>query len=106
MRKIVINRKKSVAGCAGKVLIYTIENFEADMPITKDQCNYLGSIKNDSVLESVIPESEITIIAAYDNFGLLMITDHMVIPQGTEDIVVNGKVKSNPLHDNPFIFER
>ncbi len=106
MRKIIINRKKSVAGCAGKVLIYTIEKFESDMPITQEQCNFLGSIKNDSVLESEIPESEITIIAVYDNLGLLMITDHMVISQGTEDIVVNGKVKSDPFKDNPFIFEK
>jgi len=76
------------------------------MPITKEQCNFLGSLKNNSVLESEIPESEITIIAAYDNLGVFMITDHMVISQGTEDIVVNGKVKLNPFNGNPFIFEK
>ena len=97
-----------MAGCACKVLIYTItiEKFKADMPITKEQCNFLGSLKNNSVLESEIPESEITIIAAYDNLGVFMITDHMVISQGTEDIVVNGKVKLNPFNGNPFIFEK
>lgn len=106
MRKITINRKKSFAGCTGKVLIYTIEKLEADMVITKEQCNLLGCLKNNSVLESEITEGEITIIAAYDTLGVFMVTDHIVIPQGTEDVVVSGKVKLNPYKGNPFIFEK
>lgn len=87
-------------------MIYTIENFEADMVITKERCTLLGRLKNNSVLESEITESEITIISAYDNLGVFMVTDHIVISQGTEDVVLSGKVKLNPHKGNPFIFEK
>ena len=106
MRKLVINRKRSIVGCAGKVLIYTIEKFEEDMVITKEGCNFLGSLKNNSFLESEITESAITIIAAYDNLGVFMVTDYIKISQGTEDVVISGKVKLNPFKYNPFIFEK
>ena len=106
MRKIIINRKKSLAGCVGKVLIYTIDRIEEDIAITKNSCNFLGNVKNSSALESEITENEITIIAAYDNLGVFMVTDYIVIPQGTEDVVLNGKVKFNPAKGNPFIFEK
>ena len=106
MRKITINRKKALAGCAGKVLIYTIDRIEEDMAITKNTCNFLGSVKNNSAFESEITENEITIIAAYDNLGVFMATDYRVIPQGTDDVVINGKVKFNPTKGNPFIFEK
>lgn len=66
----------------------------------------LGRLKNNSVLESEITESEITIISAYDNLGVFMVTDHIVISQGTEDVVLSGKVKLNPHKGNPFIFEK
>ena len=106
MRKITINRKKALVGCAEKVLIYTIDRIEEDMAITKNTCNFLGSVKNNSAFESEITENEITIIAAYDNLGVFMVTDHRVIPQGTDDVVINGKVKFNPTKGNPFIFEK
>lgn len=106
MRKIAINRKKSLAGCAGKVLIYTIDRIEEDIAITKNSCNFLGSVKNNSAFESEITENEITILAVYDNLGVFMVTDHIVIPQGTDDVVINGKVKFNPARGNPFVFEK
>ena len=106
MRKIIINRKKALAGCVGKVLIYTIDRIEEDIAITQNSCNFLGNVKNSSALESEITENEITIIAAYDNLGVIMVTDYIVIPQGTEDVVLNGKVKFNPAKGNPFIFEK
>jgi len=106
MRKIIINRKKAIAGCAGKVFIYTIDKIEEDSVITKDRCNFLGSLKNNSSLESEIPENEITIISAYDNFGVLMVTDYIVVSQGGEDVVINGKARLSPAKGNPFIFEK
>ena len=106
MRKIVINRKKSIVGCAGKVSFYIIEKFKEGMVITKDRCNFLGDLKNKSVLESEIPESDILLIAAYDNLGVFMVTDYIVISQGTENVVISGKTKFNPSKGNPFLFER
>lgn len=104
MRKIVINRLKSVVGCAGKINIYSIDKIEEDKIITKDMCAYLGSIKNGMNLEAEIPEEEITIIAAYDNLGVFMITDILVIPNGCEDSILYGKTKLNPFKGNPFKF--
>ena len=104
MRKIIINRLKSVVGCAGKINIYSIDKIEKDTIITKEMCAYLGSIKNGMNLEAEIPEKEIAIIAAYDNLGVFMITDILVIPNGCEDIILYGKTKLNPFKGNPFKF--
>ncbi len=76
------------------------------MVISKDCCNFLGSVKNNSVFEGEITENEVTIIAAYDNLGVFMMTDFVVVPQGTGEVVLNGKVKLNPSKGNPFIFEK
>ena len=46
MRKIIINRLKSVAGCAGEINIYSIDKIEEDKIVSEDMCAYLGSIKN------------------------------------------------------------
>ena len=104
MRKIAINRKKSLAGCAGKVLIYTIDRTEEDIAIAKNSCNFLGRVKNNSAFESEITENEIAILAVCDNLGVFMVTDHIVIPQGTDGVVINEKVKFNPARGNPFYF--
>ena len=101
-----MNRKKTIAGCAGKVLIYSIDKIEENTAITKEQCKFLGCLKNNSVLEIEITDSEIYIIAAYEDLGVFMITDYVVISQGTEDVNISGKVKLNPSKGNPFIFER
>ena len=106
MRKLIVNRKKAIAGCAGKVLIYSIDKIDKNIGINKEDCNFLGYLKNNSVLEIEIPKTEITIFAAYDSFGVFEITDYLVIPQGAEDVVISGKTKLNPLRGNPFIFER
>lgn len=104
MRKIIINRKKAFAGCVSKVLIYTIDKIEEGVKITKEKCSFLGEIKNGAFLETEIPENEIIILAAYDSLGVFMVTDHIVISKGSEDVVINGKVKLNPSKGNPFIF--
>lgn len=104
MRKVIINRKKSIVGCAGKVLIYTLDTVEEKMVITKDKCHFLGKLKNGSILEMEIPENEIIILAAYDNLGMFCVTDYVVLSEGTEDVILNGKVRLNPSKGNPFIF--
>ena len=105
MRKIIINRKKSIIGSAGKVSFYIMEKFEEGMEITKDGCDFLGSLKNNSVLESEGPESEFLLVAAYDNVGAFAVTDYIVISQGIKDVVISGKTIFNPFKGNPFVFE-
>ena len=106
MRKLAVNRKKAIAACAGKVLIYYTEKSTEDTVIAKEDCVFLGCLKNNSTLETEIPETEITVLAAYDNLGVFMITDRLVISQGTDDVEISGKTKLNPFKGNPFIFER
>ena len=105
MRKIIISRKKSIIGCACKLSFYIMKNFEEGMQITKDKCDFLGTLQNNSVLESEAPESEFLLVAAYDNLGVFMVTDYIVIPRGTEEVTVGGKTKFNPSKGNPFLFE-
>ena len=111
MRKITVNRKKSLIGCTGTVLIYTIDKIQFEKilgekkEITKDQCVFVGSIKNGSYLKSEITYNEIVILSAYDNLGLFKVHGAMIIPEGKEEIILNGKVKLNPLCGNPFVFE-
>ena len=110
MRKITVNRKKSLIGCTGTVLIYTIDKIQFDKiieekEITKDQCVFVGSIKNGSCLKSEITYNEIVILSAYDILGLFKVHSAMIIPGGKEEIILNGKVKLNPARGNPFVFE-
>lgn len=110
-RKITVNRKKSFIGCAGTVLIYTIDKIQFDKiieeekEITKDQCVFVGSVKNGSYLKSEITYNEIVILSAYDNLGLFKVHSAMIIPEGKEEIILNGKVKFDPANGNPFVFE-
>ncbi len=111
MRKITINRKKSLIGCIGTVLIYTIDKIQFDKlieeekEITKDQCFFVGSVKNGSSLKSEITYNEIVILSAYDDLGLFKVHSAKIIPEGKEEIILNGKVKFNPMCGNPFVFE-
>ena len=104
MRKLTINRKKTFVAGASKVFIYSIENPEPNVEITKDMCTFLGDIKNGKSLEVQIPEHKITILAAYESLGIFMITDHVTLPEGNTDIVLEGKAKLNPSIGNPFLF--
>ena len=111
MRKITVNRKKSLIGCTGTVLIYTIDKIQFDKiieeekEITKDQCVFVGSIKNGSCLKFEITYNEIVILSAYDSLGLFKVHSAIIIPGGKEEIILNGKVKLNPARGNPFVFE-
>ena len=111
MRKVTVNRKKTLIGCTGTVLIYTIDKIQFDKSIaeekeiTKDQCVFVGSIKNGSYLKAEITDNEIVILSAYDTLGLFKVHSAILIPEGNEEIVLNGKIKFNPTYGNPFIFE-
>ena len=111
MRKITISRKKSFIGCTGTVLIYTIdkmqfdESIEEEKEITKDKCDFVGSIKNGSSLTAEITDNEIVILSAYDNLGLFKVHSAILIPEGKEKVVLYGKVKFDPARGNPFAFE-
>ena len=111
MRKITVNRKQSLIGCTGTVLIYTIDKMQFDKiieeekDITIDQCVFVGSIKNRSYLKFEITYDEIVIFSAYDNLGLFKVHSAIIIPEGKEEIILNGKVKFNPARGNPFVFE-
>ena len=104
MRKVTINRIRAIAGCAGKVSIYTSNKLVEGEKITKDKCEFIGKIKNGSSLEFEINEEEIIVIVAYDNMNVFMPTDYILIPQGNDNVELTGKVKSNPSKGNPFIF--
>ena len=103
MRKIIINRKKSFVGCASKVYIYITKEVK-DFKIYKEDCLLLGYIKNGKSLEAEILEDEVFLVAAYDNLGVFMPTDYILIPKGTDEIIVEGKTKLAPSKGNPFIF--
>ena len=47
MRKVTINRIRALAGCAGKVSIYTSNKLVEGEKITKDKCEFIGKIKMD-----------------------------------------------------------
>jgi hypothetical protein len=103
MRKIIITRKKSFVGCASKVFIYITKEVK-DFNINKEDCLLLGYIKNGKSLEAEIEEDEVFLISAYDNLGVFMPTDYILIPKGTYEIIVEGKTKLAPSEGNPFIF--
>ncbi len=106
MRKLTVHRKKYFAGAWSAVHIYVAFGPVSFPSINKDVHQLLGKVKNGKVLESEIPECEVTIMAAYDNLGACVMTDYVTIPSGNEDVVLHGKTKLNPMMGNPFYFEK
>ena len=114
MRKLTVIREKSFVGSMGKVAIYMTDKTDQFMytiahsiqpaQIEREKCQFLGILKNNSSLEVEVPETKIAVLAVYEGLGMFMITDHVDIPKGTEDVVLSGKATLAPLKGNPFIF--
>lgn len=106
MRKLTVNRKNHFAGAWSSVMIY-VSAANLDFPVINKQCHqFLGKLKNGQSVSGEIPEGEVTVLAGYDNLGVCTLTDYIRLPSGTQDIVLNGKTKLNPLMGNPFYFEK
>ncbi|MBQ7912123.1 MAG: hypothetical protein IJ308_00040 [Clostridia bacterium] len=106
MRKLTVNRKKYCAGAWCAIHIYAAFEPVSFPCINKKTHKLLGKVKNGKSLECEIPECEVTVMAAYDNLGVCAMTDYVTIPSGSEDVVLNGKTKLNPMRGNPFYFEK
>ena len=106
MRKLTVNRKKNFAGAWSSVVVY-VSSARLDFPfIEKRQHQFLGKLKNGKSVSAEVPDGELTVMVGYDNLGVCAITDFVYIPSGTDDIVLTGKTKLNPMMGNPFYFEK
>ena len=106
MRKLTIKRNKTFVASATKVLFCIVNNYYPGKPVPQCDCEILGKVKNGETLQVEIPETKVTIAAAYDSLGVFMITDVVIIPAGSDDIMLEGKAKLNPAVGNPFIFKK
>lgn len=106
MRKLMIKRKKAIAGCAMKIKMYIedIENYELE--IRGHRCRKLGDIKNNSEIIVEIGNGEQKIFAISDLPTKDVCGDMIIIPAGNENIVISGKNILSPVSGNPFVFDK
>lgn len=120
MRKLTVKRQKSMIGCAFKVNLYIQDDLSNEVMVDGLTFRKLEAVKNDSECTFEIECEKLILFSAVDDalskciksgyenpvdVGRVVM-DKIVIPEGSEDIVICGKNLFNPLKGNPFVFDR
>lgn len=120
MRKLTVKRQKSYVGCAMKVNFYIQDDLSDEVMADGLTFRKLGTVKNDEECTFEIECGKVILFSAVDDTLSKMVKsgyenpvdvsrvvmDKIELPEGSEDIVVSGKNKLNPLKGNPFIFDK
>lgn len=105
MRKLTINRKKTFAGCAGKLKVYITDPLHTELEICGEGCRKIGEIKNGKTESFEIDEREGRVFVIADKASRDWCNDSRPIPAGDEDIELSGKCRLNPTVGNAFRFD-
>lgn len=104
MRNLTVKRKKRFVACLGKMKVYA-EDISGDMLISGVRCKKLGELKNGQEVTFQIDERAIKIFVIADKVTKEICYDCYQLPEGTEDVVLTGQNKYNPIIGNPFRFD-
>lgn len=104
MRKLTIKRIKSFVGSLGTLKVY-VEDPESSTKIKDIPVRILGIVHNGSEMTFVIPNEQVRIVAIMDSLSKNFCYDIYTIPQGEEDVALQGKNIADPMLGNPFRFD-
>ncbi len=104
MRNLTITRNKKRTGCLGKVKIYITDEVHPELFINTQACRKLGTLKNGETKSFVIGDEEAKIYAISDKFSRNLSNDYINIPEGNEDISLDGNTSFNLARLNGFTF--
>ena len=104
MRMLTIKRNKSFAGFLGKVQVY-VADANGDLEIGSQLCRKLGDLKNGEEKTFTIENARTTIYVIGDASTKDFCMDSKVIPEGTTEVRLSGKLVLDPQRGNPFVFD-
>ena len=104
MRHLTIKRRRSFAGCFGKVLVY-ITSDEGDLNIKGHLCKKLGELKNGEEKSFTIPDAELFVFVIGDIATKELCSSPKAIAASSVDVVLSGKTVFDPEHGNPYVFD-
>ena len=99
MRHLTIKRTGSFVGCMGKVSVF-ITDPAGDKTVCGDACRLLGLLGNGKTEIYEISEQSAKL---YLVAGTQIYNDSTVIPEGTDDVYLEGRNRYDPMHGNAFI---
>ena len=104
MRNLTIKRHKSFVGCACTDRVFIRDELAGTLTIDGVSCRKLGEVKNGKEVTFQIPDEEQRIFVIADEVSKDYCNASMVIPAGTQDVVLAGK-HHFVLGSNPFRFD-
>ena len=105
MRKLTIERKKSVVACLAYMNVFIEDPSSNDLEIDGVSCRKLGIVKNGETVTFEIGEEAAKVYAIADQLSKNYCCDRLEIPAGTEDVSLSGKNRYNPATGNAFRFD-
>ena len=104
MRKLIIHRDKSLAGCLGRVRVYIEDAQNGEMEIRGKRCRKLGELKNGEEKSFPISDEAAVVFVIADAATRDFCGDVKRIPAGETDVRLSGKNRFDPQNGNPFAF--
>ena len=99
MRQLTIKRIRSFVGCMGKISVF-ITDPAGDATVCGDTCRLLGLLGNGrtEVYEISEQPAKLYLVAGTEIFN-----DSTAIPEGSDDVFLEGQNRYDPMRGNAFI---
>ena len=104
MRLLKITRRKSFVACLAKMRVW-IEDPAGDLTIGGVPCRLLGTLKNGEEGVFEIGEEAARVYVIADKLSRVFCSDFYQIPEGTEQVILEGENRYNPATGNAFRFD-
>jgi len=104
MRQLTVKRRKRFVASLGTIIILAESPESGECVVNNKNCRVLGVLPNGGEITVEIGEEETVIYAVADMRNTDFCKELYRIPAGSEDIVLTGQNKLNPLNGNIFVF--
>lgn len=110
MRNLKIKRRKSFVASLARMKVYIEDNNSEDnnseeVVIGGTSCRKLGVLKNGEEKTFQIPDESLKVFVISDYLSKGFSNEFYQLPEGTEDICLEGENKYNPATGNSFVFD-
>lgn len=105
MRSLTIKRRKSFVGCAMKLKVYIEDYSSHDLVISDIPLRKLGDIKNGEQKTFEVDDTPARVYVIADKLSKGYCNEYYTLPEGSDNIYLEGACKYNPLNGNAFRFD-
>ncbi len=104
MRNITLTREKTFVGCVSKLNVL-IADPAGDITVNDTVCRRVAKIKNGETITFEIGDEATRIYVIADKLSKNYCNDYYPVPEGSDDLVLTGRCRYNPMAGNPYRFE-